>query len=358
MIKAQVVADSICNGHRITTMLVIMPRFILAEFNTHRMLSKNSASSRAIPFKKMVQAVMNDPFIPIAWQRDHTGMQVTESFTSGINDLIDNHLRARDAAVERATEAHERGATKQYCNRLLEPFMWHTVLCTATEFENFFHLRCPQYHWKGHVFRSKKDALNHREAISSMTDVDWLYLNKGQAEIHMMALAEAMWDARNESTPKELQPGQWHIPFGDNIREEGIHTILMADGVRGNYWGHKEVEDMKVKIAVARAARTSYTVVGDALVTGDSATVSSQLYLKDIELHDRLLASGHMSPFEHCAQAMTEDETHQFIKGHVDTVQKTANWKDYYPTKESLGWCHNLRGWKSYRSMIPNENRR
>ena len=45
-----------------------MPRIILAEFNTHRLFSRNSASSRAIPFKKMVQSVLENPFIPIAWQ--------------------------------------------------------------------------------------------------------------------------------------------------------------------------------------------------------------------------------------------------------------------------------------------------
>jgi hypothetical protein len=65
-ISATVVADSINQfNHRITTMLLIMPRYILAEFNTHRMFSRNSASSRAIPFKKMIDMVKNDPFIPL-----------------------------------------------------------------------------------------------------------------------------------------------------------------------------------------------------------------------------------------------------------------------------------------------------
>jgi hypothetical protein len=70
-INAEIIADSIdYRGNRITTMLLTFPRFILAELNTHRMFSRNSASSRAIPFEKMVKMVEEDPFISIAWQKD------------------------------------------------------------------------------------------------------------------------------------------------------------------------------------------------------------------------------------------------------------------------------------------------
>ena len=70
-ISAQVVADSVdTRGNRLTSLLVTFPRIILAETNTHRMLSKNTSSSRAIPFKKMVESVQNDPFVPIAWQKE------------------------------------------------------------------------------------------------------------------------------------------------------------------------------------------------------------------------------------------------------------------------------------------------
>jgi hypothetical protein len=360
MIKAQIIADSICNGHRITTMKVTMPRIILPEFNTHRMLSKNSASSRAIPLNKMVEMVRTNPFIPIAWQKDHRGMQGTEYHEGSVaNGMQQEWLHARERAIGAANYLHFNGLTKQLCNRLLEPFMWHTVLVTATEFENFFHLRCPQYHWKGHVFRSKKDALNHREAISSMTDVDWLYLNKGQAEIHMMALAEAMWDARNESTPKELQPGQWHIPYGDLIQfkntylKEQLTDVMSA--VLETITGVKDLP-VEVPLATAVCAQTSYTVIGE----GDKLDKDN---ITDVlmDIHNSLLIRPHtnrkgvvfgpddpkhMSPAEHCAQAMTEEEIqHDYSRQNgLDSMEE--------------GWCHNLRGWKSYRSMIPNENRR
>ena len=168
-IEAKIIADSTCNGHRITTMLLTFPRFILAEAKTHWIISglhgevevledisinsfregsKNSASSRAIPFEKMVKMVEEDSFIPIAWQKDHKGMQGAEYFTD-LKDIADAQsvwLSARDEAVRQAKMLNNNeGVTKQLCNRLLEPYMWHTVLVTATEWENFFELRMPCY---------------------------------------------------------------------------------------------------------------------------------------------------------------------------------------------------------------------
>ena len=246
-IEAKILADSInSQGDRITTYLLTFPRFILSELNTHRVFSKNSASSRAIPFEKMVKMVEEDPFIPIAWQKDHKGMQGNEYITD--LDMIeyreDLWLEASFKAIEMAKrlnytipnfdgkipEGEDReGVTKQLCNRLLEPFMWHTVLLTGTEFENFFKLRCPQYEYydmltgNQQFFKSKKDWLQYynnkplpkAKHISKIpeNDVEWLQINKSQAEIHIQALAEAMYDAYNESTPKELKAGEYHIPF-------------------------------------------------------------------------------------------------------------------------------------------------
>ena len=136
MISAKIVADSLSpQGHRLTTLEVVMPRYILAEFNTHRVLSKNSASSRAIPFSKMVKEVQENPFIPYAWQKDHKGMQGNEYITDAIiaQECEDIWLQARDNAVVAAKllnddNNQDLAVTKQLCNRLLEPFMWHKVL--------------------------------------------------------------------------------------------------------------------------------------------------------------------------------------------------------------------------------------
>lgn len=365
-------------GEKLWSGIVTLPRFILAELNTHRMLSKNSASSRAIPFNKMVESVQNDPFIPIAWQKEHKGMQGSEYLEHGINDLIDNHLRARDFAVERAIEATQRGLTKQIANRYLEPFMWHTVLISGTEWENFFNLRCPQYEFNEISqdgtdeiintlnFRSKKDYCKHftedgyklsnvyiqsiGKTISEFNDLDWLKVNKGQAEIHMMALVEAIYDAMNESTPRELKDGEWHIPFRDKIAitenwNEELESLINTP-FENQQDVKKSVELLEVKISTAMCARTSYTTVGEE----KEFTLEQQ-----IALHDKLTTSGHYSPFEHCARVMTNEEYNTNVKGQLslnyvgtDIVLYEAD-RD---SKDHLGWCNNFRGFIQYRHFL------
>ena len=313
-ISAEIIADSKNeHGDRITTFVLTFPRFILAELNTHRMLSRNSASSRAIPFKKMVEMVKEDPFIPIAWQKDHKGMQGTEYL-----DEIESHqaknnwLYARDKAIEGAKSLNSLGATKQLCNRLLEPFMWHTAIVTATEFENFFKLRCPQYRsHAGSLYRSKADFIqgelteNERDGFLGYSDHIWLEMNKGQSEIHIMELAEQMWDTMNESTPKQLKEGEWHIPFGDKfdtIRLDELRRELLKTGQEND-----SIECMNrlvKKIATARCARVSYLNFE-----------GKDDYEADIRLHDILAKEGHWSPFEHCAQAMDESIQSGNFKG-------------------------------------------
>ena len=95
----------------------------------------------------MIEMVEKDPFIPIAWQSKHTGMQGNQylDIKSEQQLLTDIWLEARWSAVSRAKLLNAHNLTKQLCNRLLEPFMWHTTLCTFTESENFFNLRLPIY---------------------------------------------------------------------------------------------------------------------------------------------------------------------------------------------------------------------
>lgn len=348
MISAKVIADSKNEfGNRITTMVVTFPRIILAEFNTHRMFSRNSASSRAIPFDKMVKAVEENPFIPMAWQKDHKGMQGTEYL-----DLDDNFeartrwISASKSAIQEAILLHKDCGggeliSKQLCNRLLEPFMWHTVIVTATEWENFFALRCPSYETEIGVFKSKKDALiSYAEggvmANLPTTDLEWMQVNKGQAEIHMMALAEAMWDAYNESTPKQLKAGEWHIPFGDDI--SSYHLLDVIELAKTQV-----VDEIKVKIATARCAGVSYTVVGE-----DNKPFN---YEKLIQRHDKLAKDGHWSPFEHCARAMNYEEYHSYGTSNEKRLGGVYAVNDPY-----TGWSGNFKGFVQYRKMFANEN--
>lgn len=307
MIKASIVADSKNEfGKRITTFVVTFPRIVLAEFNTHRMLSRNSASSRAIPYKKMLKSVMENPFIPIKWMKEHSGMQGTEYF-SGFKVwlFIKMWLLARTSAVIMSKTLSWMGLTKQICNRLLEPFMWHTVIVTGTEWENFF-------------------ALRAHEA----------------AEIHIQELAHLMLIEYNNSIPKVLMPGEYHIPFGDKIDVEKLIELGLIEN--NKELSHNEIvkatNDLSLKIATARCARVSYTVVGEESKPDN--------YINDIKLHDRLFASGHMSPFEHCAISMTKKEF------------KSGSYNDDDGEEGTYGWSGNFRGFTQYRKILAGENKK
>jgi thymidylate synthase ThyX len=347
MIQAQVVADSLNpQGDRITSMLVTMPRIILAEFNTHRMFSHNTSSSRAIPFNKMVESIKENPFIPIAWQKEHKGMQGSEYLDNQDSfECTQRWLIARDNAIKEADYLSGYRATKQLCNRLLESFMWTRVLVTSTEWENFFALRCPQYSINSQIHRSWKDLVNSvadsevtREVAESSDIITRLKHNKGQAEIHMMALAEAVYDALNESTPRKLEAGEWHIPFVDKIDV----TSTKADCFKyvDRALTDNELQLAKIKISTAMCARTSYTVVGEE---------KSIDYSKLIELHDRLISQVpiHASPMEHCARAMSNEEYIEYVKG-TRTTNTNQSWKD----NPSNGWCRNFKGFIQYRHLL------
>lgn len=241
--SAKVIADSVNPAdNRITTLVVRFPRFILAEFNTHRMFSRNAASSRAIPTKRIIDQVENDPVIPVYWGKNQSGMQAYAELSPSDQAVAETvWLQARDNAVFKAKEMLSLGVHKQIVNRLLEPWMKVSVLVTATEWKNFFKLRCHP-----------------------------------AAQPEMQKLAYEIRDAIDASVPAFLNPGEWHLPFGD--RCDGL---MVAD---------------KLKVATARAARLSYE------------TFDGEIdYQKDFGLHDTLASSGHWSPFEHSAMACSTD---------------------------------------------------
>lgn len=357
--KCEILADSISlQGNRLTTFKVTYPRIIHAEMCRHRILSRNTASSRAIPFEKMVKDVQENPFIPIAWQKDHKGMQGSE-YLMDDGFIEGNWLRARDFAVRQAKELYQQyDVTKQLCNRLLEPFVWTTELVSGTEWENFFSLRCPKYYTfdengkKLSGYRSKKDLLsiskNRIEEIYD--DIQWLKVNESQAEIHIQKIAEMMWDCYNESKPKTLQVGEWHIPYGDNICtpisvEDGIITSV---GIKELCKSRNYHDLQKVKIATARCARISYTTLGN------NPKID---YEADIKLHDRLLESKHFSCFEHCAKAMSNEEYDKFFKGSLEYDSVGSN-KELIGTssEDGHGWANNYHGFIQYRYLIENES--
>ena len=207
-------------------------------------------------------------------------------------------------------------------------------------------------------FKSKKDwtekfyeskiVSNTSATTEDINTYSWLNKNKGQAEIHMMALAECVWDAYNESTPKQLKSNQWHIPFEDTIGN--FVNIPLYPEV-----SNKEIEDNailnKVKISVAMAARTSYTVVGEEKALDYEALVG---------LHDRLLAQDppHSSPLEHCARAMSNEEHNSYLKGVIELIdidEPEYNGGIYEPKFSEKGWCNNFKGFIPYRYLVDNK---
>lgn len=225
----KVILDSVAPCEkRLTTVEVRYPRFIHSEVLTHRDRARNSASSRAIPWPKMMAAIIDDPVIPIRFGSEQQGMQ-----TGGeINDpeaarLV--WLEARDNAVRSAQHLANLGVHKSICNRLTEPFMWITVVMTATEWNNFFRLRC-----------------------------------HADAEVHFQKIAEMIRVARESSQPTPVKDGGWHLPYVSGVDHKALtptpfSTLSLC------------------KISAARCARVSY-------LTQDGQRDP----MKDLELFDRL----------------------------------------------------------------------
>lgn len=346
-ISAKIIAHSKRRetNDELVTMELTFPRHILAEVNTHRMFSRNTSSSRAIPFHKMVEVIENNPFIPMVFQKNHKGMQGTDYIDDYdlIEDLEQKWLMARDNAVKSAQTMHfNYNVTKQMCNRLLEPFMWTTMLVTTTRegLYNFFRLRCPIYTFdKTTVYNSKKEAVADGYGLELKTTIQWLMKNEGQAEIHMMELAEQMYDAYRESVPQELTEGDWHIPYLQEIKD------------MGNEDNEVSIEEA-IKVSASICARISYTNFDH-----NENDVSNHL-----DLYKKLVNNKppHSSPLEHIGRCMTYDEYRLFIKGKAHDLDiENQNYENgveqtLIHDNSSLGWCNNLKGFIQLRYLIDN----
>lgn len=261
MIKVDIVADSVGpNGVRLTTFVLTYPRFIHAEFMTHRVFSRNASSSRAIPVKKSIQMVVDNPVIPLAFTKNQKGMQGGEALSGEAHDkAVKAWLKARDYMVECANELSDLEVHKQYANRILEAFSTITVVMTATDLDNFFALRC------------------HEAA---------------QPEIHL--LADMMYEKYKDNFPTPLKAGYWHLPFVDNKAIQEVKDKFGIECLRDS----EEALNIAIKRSVARCARVSY-------LNHDGTETTIE---QDLQLYDRLLGQVpiHASPAEHQAKALDE----------------------------------------------------
>lgn len=261
----KMIQDSVApNGVRVMTLELEYPRMIHAEFMTHRVFSRNAQSNRAIPDTTVAKMVLDNPAIPIYWGKKQRGMQAAEEIQDPVA-AREWWLRARDSALEMHRQGMALGLHKQVLNRILEPFQLIRVIVTATDWLNFFALR------------------DHHDAQPEIQD-----------------LARTMRQVIQDSTPRELKTGEWHLPY---ITEQDRTEALEA--------GHGD--DYLCCVSTARCARVSY-------LSHDGVRALQ----KDLDLHNDLLASKHMSPFEH---PCTPLETAKMRGG-------------------------NLRGWKQHRQFV------
>jgi hypothetical protein len=308
--SAKVVLDSISPaGHRLTTMEVTIARFNLVDFNTHRMFSRNSASSRAIPIEKQLGRVTNDPMIPLFWAKNQKGMLATEELVDEARDAVERIWRRTAVAItDVARSLLDIGLHKQLTNRILEPFMWQTILVTATNWDNFFALR------------------RHPET---------------QAELRHAA--DLMWEAREASTPILTLEDHWHLPLVYGPTGTLLYTEDMDDAVAlARELGTTSLKILR-KVSVGRCARVS------------SLTQDGRRDLRaDIDLCDkRMRKNGHMSPFEHVARPMNNWEYQNIFK------QDKLHWEEETESWKRIGTTHylgNIEGWVQERKLIANED--
>jgi Thymidylate synthase complementing protein len=291
MYHAKVLADSVTEDcRRLITIEITFPRFILAEVNTHRVFSRNSASSRAIPTERIIERVKTNPFIPETFNQRVKGM--------GVGDALDSHdqkyarrvwLEARTMAVEQAELLSELDVDKSRVNRLLEPFMWHTAIITSTEWDNFYALR---YH-------------PHAQP-------EFQYTAKLMLEAMRTSRARLIEDHQFEQDPEKAT--SWHLPL---VADSEIEQDPM-----GNW----------KLVSAGRCARVSF----DRHSEFEDPVVSK-------ERAERLMENGHLSPFEHQARPLAGNEhshksnlvgwlQHRKQIPHEDNrvgfLERTPTWKD------------------------------
>lgn len=314
-ITAKVICDSISeHGFRITTFELEYPRFIHSEFMTHRELSKNSSSSRAIPFAKMIENIENNMAKPVHWGKNRSGMQAS-------NEEVERYvaeeawdIAARSAIVSaRNLSVEGIGLHKQIANRVTEPFSMIKVVMTTTSLDNLFNLRLD------------KDA-----------------------QPEFVVLAKGMYEAFTKSNPKVLKAGQYHLPYVETIEVTGSNIIgnndnqqhyFMPDGT-----GEVCLEDA-IKISVASCAAVSYRTEGMTLEKAD-------------KIYNMLINAEvvHSSPFEHVATPIDKPCCAEGKQIDYETaLERLEDEKGITHINKNLVFCSgNFTGWIQYRHLLDN----
>ncbi len=311
-ISAKIVLDSVSavSGDRLTTMEITYPRFILAEFNTHRMLSRNSASSRAIPFAKMRD---NLTALPVRFGQANRGMQDKgEDFEALINGFTADEQwdTARYDALEYAEKFYKAGYHKQVYNRLTEPFQLMKTVVSATEWANFLWLR-------------------YDEA----------------ADPSINELARCMKEALEQSVPNVLQAGEYHLPYVETQTATNGEKIYIIEFPENGADPVCVTLDEAIKVSCARACAVSFRNTDYGLE-------------KSCEVYERLVSDSkiHGSALEHTAKVMKQTENMTACGGSCHGWG-TYEWEDGVSHMDSSGslWSANFKGFIQHRKTIAGE---
>lgn len=315
-ISATIIAHSksVVDGSEIITFELEYHRYIHGEFMTHRLFSRNAASSRAIPVAKMVELVKSSPAVPIHWGKNQAGMQAKEEVENWKDFGQGEYqwLGASVHAVEIAATLTEQGYHKQIVNRLLEPFQMIKVVVTATEWDNFFWLRFHQ---------------------------------AAQPEIY--ELARCMLAAKKRSVPEVLNVGEWHVPYVKTLKFNNsprmyckwVKERVLEDGQTETTFEEMSLEEA-LHISASCVAQTSYRKTDDSLEKADKIW---QMLTTDDRLHGSPLESQ-ATPMDLPKMVTGESEDDYMLEGvtHID--------------KDGKGWSNNFKGWIQHRALIPNNN--
>jgi thymidylate synthase ThyX len=321
MIRADVVCDSISPaGKRITSVEVTAHRFILAEINTHRALSRNYRSSRAVPVAKMLEEVRTNPAMPVFWGKNQAGMQAAEElddtarkhtvmdtdgqyFTVTDREMAKRQWRAAAGfAAIQAESLAKLGLHKQIANRVLEPYLWVHGIITATDWDNFFGLRL------------------HRAA-----------------QPEFKALADAIWPAIKNSEPEHLSDEEWHLPYIGPMDWTKLQVEMLEEGT----YNFEALRERIIKTSVARCARVSTTSfeTGKRSTWGEDLRTYARLNIPGTDFYDPE-EPIHASPAEHQARPDYMIDPSGII---------SSAWAN----RRQHG---NFDGWRQYRKMLPGEN--
>lgn len=312
MISARIIAHSKSSvtGKEIVTFELIYPRFIHSELMTHRLFSRNAASSRAIPVSKMIEMVRENPAAPIHYGKNQPGMQAKEELDDWNKGcVVEAWVSAATHAARLAEDMNKWGAHKQIVNRILEPFQWMKTVVTSTEWDNWFWLR------------------NHPDA---------------QPEIKR--LAEVMWEAKEASEPQLLHPGWWHVPYFDN----GYWCPFMMDE---DCYDNPTTLEEALAISSSCCAQVSYRKLDDSLEK------AKDIFAKLIESKP-----CHASPTEHQATPMKKTHAygqapdfHPSEKGTCNHPESVISWEEGVTHADRKGnlWSGNFKGFVQHRQLIP-----